>query len=75
MIITDTWIATHGTGANSWTAAQLRCLGVPWPPPQGWRRRLIGTSITDEQARGFEALGLERRRKLARQTLAAGPLL
>lgn len=34
---------------------QFACLGVAWPPTAGWRKRLIGTFITDEQAERFEA--------------------
>lgn len=26
------------------TRAQLRAWGVPWPPPKGWRRILVGVS-------------------------------
>ena len=27
--------------AGGWTRESLRKLGVPWPPPQGWRRALL----------------------------------
>lgn len=27
--------------AARWTKAQLAEWGVPWPPPKGWRRRLL----------------------------------
>jgi hypothetical protein len=26
---------------GAWTAKTLRQWGVPWPPPKGWKRRLI----------------------------------
>lgn len=29
------------TPAGGWTRAQLATWGVPWPPPRGWRTRLI----------------------------------
>lgn len=30
------------TPAGGWTRAILAAWGVPWPPPKGWRRRLLG---------------------------------
>jgi hypothetical protein len=39
-----------------WTAAQLRVLGVAWPPKKGWLSALRGKTIPDEQARQFERL-------------------
>lgn len=27
---------------GGWTKADLASLGVPWPPPKGWRKRLEG---------------------------------
>jgi hypothetical protein len=29
------------TEKGGWTKASLASLGVPWPPPQGWKERLI----------------------------------
>lgn len=29
------------TQAGGWTKAQLAEWGVPWPPPKGWRKRLL----------------------------------
>lgn len=29
------------TPAGGWTRAQLEAWGVPWPPPSGWKRRLV----------------------------------
>lgn len=29
------------TRRGGWTRNQLAQWGVPWPPPKGWRRRLI----------------------------------
>lgn len=33
------------TPAGGWTKAQLAQWGVPWPPPKGWRKRLIADGI------------------------------
>lgn len=30
------------TAGGGWTKADLASLGVPWPPPKGWRKRLEG---------------------------------
>lgn len=32
------------TPAGGWTKAQLAEWGVPWPPPKGWRVKLIAAS-------------------------------
>ena len=29
------------TAKGGWTKAQLAEWGVPWPPPKGWKERLI----------------------------------
>jgi ribonuclease HI len=35
-------LETHRGG---YTRQTLDALGIPWPPPRGWRRRLVGTVI------------------------------
>jgi hypothetical protein len=39
--VTETEILSAQTGNNGWTKAVLAKWGVPWPPPKGWKRRLI----------------------------------
>ena len=34
------------TGRGGWTRKQLAGLGVPWPPPKGWKNKLLGKKIT-----------------------------
>jgi hypothetical protein len=29
------------TEGGGWTRAQLAVWGVPWPPPHGWKQRLV----------------------------------
>lgn len=29
------------SGNGGWTKAALKELDVPWPPPKGWRKRLL----------------------------------
>jgi hypothetical protein len=52
--VTDAWLAAHGTGGNAWTKAQLAALGIAWPPAHGWRRRVVGTQITEAKRVQFE---------------------
>lgn len=34
-------IESHRTPGGGWTKKALAALGVPWPPPRGWKRRLL----------------------------------
>lgn len=36
--------------------AQLECLGILWPPMKGWRRKVVGTEISQSKADLFIAL-------------------
>jgi hypothetical protein len=38
------------TPRGGWTRAQLAEWGVPWPPPRGWRQRLLRQASTAGQA-------------------------
>lgn len=29
------------TESGGWTREQLERWGIPWPPPKGWRKRLM----------------------------------
>jgi hypothetical protein len=41
-VVTAEEIANHPATANgSWTAAQLASWGVPWPPPSGWKDKIM----------------------------------
>jgi len=37
------------TPAGGWTRAQLAQWGVPWPPPKGWKQRLIELATIDQE--------------------------
>lgn len=52
-------MSTHPTAAEitdartergGWTRAQLAEWGVPWPPPRGWRKRLVASASMAGQA-------------------------
>lgn len=55
MIVTKTWVHAHKTVRGGWTKKQLAVLGVPWPPPKGWLKAVVGTQITESQRIEFEA--------------------
>jgi hypothetical protein len=57
MKITREWIKEHSTPKGGWTADQLKCLGVSWPPQHGWLQSLIGKEIDAETADKFEWFG------------------
>ena len=39
-------IEAHQTAKGGWTKKSLAALGVPWPPPKGWKAALLnGTPI------------------------------
>jgi hypothetical protein len=57
MRINDKWIADNSShpSRSGWTRAQLAVLGIPWPPPKGWRANLIGRLISEDTAEEFAA--------------------
>jgi hypothetical protein len=57
MEVTKEWIFENRTPRGAWTKKQLALIGVPWPPPEGWPTRAVGTVISDQTARDFEAAG------------------
>jgi hypothetical protein len=49
------------TPRGGWTREQLAQWGVPWPPPKGWKQRLLrastaGQAETDPPAAGNGAM-------------------
>lgn len=68
MILTREFLDTHRTPAGDWTARQLAALGLPCPPPLGWKRQAIGKVLTALQIAEFTAKPLsnaERRKELS----------
>ena len=57
MIITEQFLneccAAHTPYGRSWTAAQMRLLGLEYPLPKGWIQTLIGREISDELGQQF----------------------
>ena len=49
-MVTKDEIEAAKTPKGGWTKAQLAEWGVPWPPPSGWKRRLVKESEKSEVA-------------------------
>lgn len=56
MKITQDLIRAGESGVGGWNREQLALLGVPWPPLRGWRYRVEGNEISEEDAIEFVAL-------------------
>jgi len=56
MIITDEILEQGASDNGAWSYKQLKCLGVNVQNNSGWRRKLIGTDIPDEDVEEFLAL-------------------
>ena len=54
--VTKQWIHDNTTTGGSWTANQLKILGVSWPPPKGWINRVDGMELCDVDQQKFEQL-------------------
>ena len=55
MIVTEAWLRSNMNGGVGIKAKQAAALGLPPSPPKGWLKRIVGTEITEAQARAFEA--------------------
>lgn len=58
VLVTAAFLQAASSGPAAWTKVQLAILGVPWPPPKGWKSRLLlrGGTMTREDANRFLAL-------------------
>lgn len=53
MEITEQLIRDGASKRNGWNRAQLKIIGVEWPPAHGWIAKTVGQSISKEQADEF----------------------
>lgn len=53
--VTESWIMEFRTSKGAWTRKQLEAIGVAWPPRQGWKLRVEGSEITEDQRQQFES--------------------
>ena len=54
VLITTEYLDQHRGAGGAWTKAQLTVLGLRWPPVTGWRARVSGMELSEEDARRFE---------------------
>ena len=45
MRLTADQIEAGRSPAGGWTRKQLAAWGIPWPPPKGWQRALMGKDV------------------------------
>lgn len=57
MILTDEHIEGARSEKGGWNKHQLHILGVAWPPPKGWKKKLAGSEIDPEVFEEFRRLG------------------
>ena len=50
-------IDAAATPAGGWTRATLAGWGVPWPPPKGWRKKLLAQETPTRQRQDRNGLG------------------
>lgn len=43
-------VVMRPSARGGWTREQLRKLGVPWPPPKGWRKAILATAPLPDSA-------------------------
>lgn len=53
MIITKEFIMDNRTKRGAWTSAQIKALGLSYPPRKGWINKLTGREISEVQAERF----------------------
>lgn len=63
MEITEEFLSAGMSERGGFSRQQLELLGISWPPSQGWKRALLGQSISDEVAGAFLALANQHARK------------
>jgi len=56
MTITKALLDAGRSNRKGWNRSQLAILGVPWPPPSGWKNRVSGKTISATDAKRFLAL-------------------
>ncbi len=60
--ITDEFLRSGQSTLAGWTRAQLKLVGVhEWPLVSGWKNRIIGNRISDEDAQKFLDIAVRRR--------------
>ncbi|HSH24581.1 MAG TPA: hypothetical protein VLA13_03480 [Massilibacterium sp.] len=45
MIITEQILKEAESINGAWSRKQLETIGIKWPPPKGWKKKIIGTKV------------------------------
>lgn len=45
MLITEQVLKDAESINGAWSRKQLEIIGVKWPPPKGWKKKILGTEI------------------------------
>ena len=53
VVLTDVLLHQNSI-RGGYTVAQLKVLGIGWPPKKGWKQRLIGTTISNDTYQAFQ---------------------
>lgn len=53
VMVTETLIEEGKSDAGGWNEAQFEILGVCWPPSPGWKTRVVGSQLTEDEAIEF----------------------
>lgn len=67
VVVTNQFIESGMSDVGGWTRKQIQALGIAWPPREGWKQRLEGVEIPDEDAARF--LELKNSSKLMRKIM------
>ncbi len=49
MLITEQVLKEAESINGAWSRKQLETIGIKWPPPKGWKKRIIGTHINESK--------------------------
>ena len=53
--VTNDWLNEYKTSSGGYTSVQLAAFDIfDWPPPKGWKKRVIGKKINFKTKRAFE---------------------
>ncbi len=54
--ISAEWLRHFSSPRGGHKRAQIEAIGLSWPPPPGWKERLVGREIDPQTAEAFERL-------------------
>lgn len=54
MIITDEWLNKNKTPSGGYNKKQFDILGIQYPPQKGWKEKIIGKYLSEEEVKKIE---------------------